>query len=102
MHEIPEAAAFWDGVTALVTTKVEPVIGTSPRTRDPIIAYLRDLEVVARQKCSSRETVQVIASGRRLLGDRSAVALDEGPFAQIRVGPKLKIATRIPPSIPLR
>jgi hypothetical protein len=38
-----------------------------------VVEYLRDLEVVARQESSRRQAVQVIASGRRLLGDETDV-----------------------------
>jgi hypothetical protein len=88
MHEPPgrepatRPADFWDTVAGLVTAKVEPVIGRGQKVRSPVIDYLRDLESVARCQCSSRETVQIIASGRRLLGDRSEIGPRDGPFAQ--------------------
>ncbi|RUP16568.1 MAG: hypothetical protein EKK43_01470 [Methylobacterium sp.] len=73
-------AEFWDTVAGLVTAKVEPVIGRGDRQRGPVIDYLRDLEALARRQCGSRETVQIIASGRRLLGDRSEIGPSDGPF----------------------
>ena len=74
MPELPRKPdEFWDTVPALVASKVEPMLGRSERARKPVIEYLRDLEAVARQECSSREAVQVIASGRRLLGDETDV-----------------------------
>ncbi|MDP4001989.1 hypothetical protein [Methylobacterium sp. NEAU K] len=83
MHEPSiRPGEFWDAVAGLVTAKVEPVIGRDERVRGPVIDYLRDLEALARRHCSSRETVQIIASGRRLLGDRSEVGPQDGPFAQ--------------------
>jgi hypothetical protein len=60
---------FWETIPTHVTSKVRPVLNRSPRVREPVIEYLRDLEAVARQECTNREAVQVIASGRRLLGD---------------------------------
>jgi hypothetical protein len=75
-------AEFWDTVTEMVTATVEPVIGRGEKLRGPVIDYLRDLEALARCQCSSRETVQVIASGRRLLGDRSEIGPVDGPFAR--------------------
>ncbi|MGV7030086.1 hypothetical protein [Methylobacterium symbioticum] len=66
-------AEFWASVTDLVTTKVEPVLGADATARAPVRAYLRDLEAVARSEGGSREALQVIASGRRLLGDRSDI-----------------------------
>ena len=77
----PKPEAFWDTVTDLVTAKVEPVLGCGERAREPVIAYLRDLEAVARSQSTSREAVQVIASGRRLLGDTTSVGPDDGPFS---------------------
>jgi hypothetical protein len=73
---------FWDTVAEVVTAKVEPVIGRGEKLRIPVIDYLRDLEALARCQCSSRETVQIIASGRRLLGDCSEIGPTEGPFAR--------------------
>lgn len=73
---------FWDTVAGTVTARVEPVIGRGEKQRSPVIAYLRDLEALARRQCSSRDTVQIIASGRRLLGDRSEIGPSDGPFAR--------------------
>ncbi|MHB2210235.1 hypothetical protein [Methylobacterium sp. CM6257] len=89
MHELSirepaiRPAEFWDTVAGLVTAKVEPVIGRGEKQRSPVIDYLRDLEALARRQCSSRETVQIIASGRRLLGDRSEIGPADGPFTRI-------------------
>ena len=77
-----QPAEFWDTVGGLVTAKVEPVIGRADKQRGPVIDYLRDLEALARRQCSSRETVQIIASGRRLLGDRSEIGPSDGPFTR--------------------
>lgn len=88
MHEpsigesMGNAADFWDSVAGMVTAKVEPVLGRGEKQRGPVIDYLRDLEVLARRQCSSRETVQIIASGRRLLGDRSEIGPPDGSFTQ--------------------
>ena len=65
-----------------VTAKVEPVIGRGEKQRGPLIDYLRDLEALARRQCGSRETVQIIASGRRLLGDRSEIGPPDGSFTR--------------------
>lgn len=73
---------FWEAVTDAVRGKVAPLIGTSGAGRAGMIAYLRDLEGIARRECDSREVVQVIASGRRLLGDTSEVGPADGPFAR--------------------
>ncbi|KQO56774.1 hypothetical protein ASG60_13075 [Methylobacterium sp. Leaf469] len=67
---------FWDTVITHVTAKVEPVIGRTDTIREPVIIYLRDLEAVARRECSSRDALQVIGSGRRLLGDTTDIGPD--------------------------
>lgn len=73
---------FWDTLAEHVTAKVEPVLRQSQRTRAPVIAYLRDLESVARRQCDSRQAIQVIVSGRRILGDREEVEPRDGPFSR--------------------
>ncbi|MCJ2037024.1 hypothetical protein [Methylobacterium sp. J-068] len=82
MHENSAgSAAFWASVASDVTARVEPVLAHDGKrqdgtARDGVLDYLRDLEAVALREGSSREALQVIASGRRLLGDRSEVAPD--------------------------
>ncbi len=73
---------FWETVAGTVTAKVEPVIGRGEKQRSPVIDYLRDLEALARRQCDNRDTVQIIASARRLLGDRSEIGPSDGPFAR--------------------
>lgn len=68
------SAAFWASVAHDVTARVEPVLARNTQARAGVIEYLRDLEAVALREGSSREALQVIASGRRLLGDGSQVA----------------------------
>ncbi|KQP82829.1 MULTISPECIES: hypothetical protein [unclassified Methylobacterium] len=100
-------AAFWASVAHDVTSRVEPVLAREGQiregkaregkaregkarggqvregqvregqVREGVIEYLRDLEAVALREGSSREALQVIASGRRLLGDRSEVPADK-------------------------
>jgi len=74
--------AFWDRVAEHVTAKVKPALQQKKRAREPVIAYLRDLEALARRECDSRETIQIIASGRRILGDREEVEPKDGPFSR--------------------
>lgn len=64
---------FWEAIPTLVASKVRPVLNRSPGAREAVIEYLRDLEAVARQESSSRNAVQAIASGRRLLGDNAEI-----------------------------
>lgn len=73
---------FWDTLAGHVTAKVEPVLQQRQAAREPVIAYLCDLEIVARRECHSREVIQVIASGRRVLGDREEIGPQDGPFAR--------------------
>ncbi|MGU3283542.1 hypothetical protein [Methylobacterium mesophilicum] len=73
---------FWDGLAVHVATKVEPVLRQGPRAREPVIAYLRDLEAVARRECDSRGVIQILASARRVLGDRDQIEPANGPFSR--------------------
>lgn len=75
---------FWETIPSLVTSKVAPALKRKPEAREPVIEYLRDLEVLARQESISREAVQVIASGRRLLGDKTSIGKGMGPAFQMR------------------
>jgi len=82
MHDSSaQPTAFWACVVQDVTSRVEPVLAQNDQiqdgqaqdqARDAVIAYLRDLQAVALRRGSSREALQVIASGRRLLGDHAA------------------------------
>ncbi|MHB2208631.1 hypothetical protein [Methylobacterium sp. CM6257] len=55
MHEsVAKGRQFWDTVTQHVAAKVEPALRQKQRAREPIIAYLRDLEALARRECDSR------------------------------------------------
>jgi hypothetical protein len=76
-----KARQFWDTVAQHVTAKVEPALRQKKRAREPVIAYLRDLESLARRECDSRDAIQVIASGRHVLGDNEEVGPTDGPFS---------------------
>ena len=74
LHDVLEQQAeFWETIPTLVASKVRPALNRSPRVREPVIEYLRDLEAVARQESSNRNAVQAIASGRRLLGEEAEI-----------------------------
>ena len=81
-HTFTLPPAFWDTVAEHVTARVRPVLRQRGGAREPIIAYLRDLEAIARRECDSRAAIQVIASGRHLLGDRSDIGPVTGPFSR--------------------
>lgn len=81
-HTAATPDGFWDTVADHVTAKVRPVLRQRRSARDPVIAYLRDLETVARRECESRAAIQVIASGRHVLGDRSEIGPTDGPFSR--------------------
>ncbi|MBU69634.1 MAG: hypothetical protein CL858_30115 [Cupriavidus sp.] len=53
-------------VTAIVASTLANAAGIPPA----LIAYLRTLELAVRAHGTERQTIQVISSGRRLLGDR--------------------------------
>ena len=71
---------FWFDVEQYVAAKVREALNTDLFPRELLISYLRDLEVVARTACKSRQTVQIIASGRSLLGDREVLGPHDCPF----------------------
>ena len=73
---------FWLQVECDVSAKVNSVLNLGKVQREAVITYLRDLEVMARTACDRRQTVQIIASGRHLLGDRSTVEPLDGPFSR--------------------
>ena len=64
---------FWEAIPTFVVSKVQLGLKRGPKAREPLIEYLRDLEAVARGETTCRDAVQVIASGRRLLGDGTEV-----------------------------
>lgn len=76
------SSAFWDTVAEHVTAKVEPALRLPQHAREPGIASLREREAIARRECDSREAIQIIASGRHLLGDRSELSAEDGPFSK--------------------
>lgn len=72
---------FWQDLELSITLKVDAALNKGEKIRAPLIAYLRDLEVMARVQCDRRQTVQIIASGRSLLGDRTVLGPSDVPFA---------------------
>ena len=62
---------FWEVIIPDVTSMVGENLRSGADERLAVIQYLRDLEAIARSEACSRDVVQVIASGRRLLGDRA-------------------------------
>lgn len=75
-------AEFWDDLERTVVHKVESALRDRRGRRTALIHYLREVEEMARTECDRRQTVQIIASGRSLLGDRRAVGPQDGPFAR--------------------
>ena len=63
-----------------VSSKVESALECDDIPRELLISYLRDLEIMARTACERRQTIQIIASGRGILGDRTVLEPREGPF----------------------
>lgn len=74
---------FWLQVEHDVSVKVDRALSSGKAHRELVITYLRDLEVMARTTCDRRQTVQIIASGRSLLGDRMALGPLDRPFAHV-------------------
>ena len=76
---------FWTELEHNVASNVENALNADEVPRELLISYLRDLEIMARTACDRRQTVQIIASGRSLLGDREVLGPQDGPFAHPHV-----------------
>ena len=74
---------FWIELERNVASKVGDALKTQEIPHELLISYLRDLEVMARTACDRRQTIQIIASGRGLLGDRESLGPHDGPFASV-------------------
>ena len=61
--------ALWLSIKSHVSRKVTEGQNSNGYRRDLVITYLRDLEELARLECRDFNIVQVIQSGRHLLGD---------------------------------
>lgn len=72
---------FWDYLDHTVAQKVETALHERQSGCTPLIEYLRQIEEMARTESNRRQTIQIIASGRSLLGDRRVVGPKDGPFA---------------------
>ena len=74
-------AVYWNDLNRSVSERVEHALASEPPNPEPLISSLRQLEEMARRECDRRETIQILESGRRLLGDRSTVGISNGPFS---------------------
>ncbi|AWN40076.1 hypothetical protein DK389_05375 [Methylobacterium durans] len=72
-NQISRSAAYWRKLERTVSAKVGVALSKRDGDNETLILYLRDLEKVARAECDRAETIQIIASGRRLLGDQSTI-----------------------------
>ena len=70
-NQISRSAVYWRKLERTVSAKVGGALSKSDGDNETLILYLRDLEEVARAECDRAETIQIIASGRRLLGARA-------------------------------
>lgn len=71
----------WKDLNKSVSGDVEQALASNGPMQTRLISSLRKLEEMARRECDSRDTIQVLESGRRLLGDRSLVGIRNGPFS---------------------
>ena len=71
---------YWCNLEGIVTAKVDAALRIHDEPRGPLIAYLRNLETMVRTEYGRQQTIQVIASGRRLLGDRAFFRSPDVPF----------------------
>ena len=80
-HQMQIPGNFWTELEHTVSSKVGEALNTDEVPHELLISYLRDLEVMARTACHSRQTVQIIASARSFLGDRTAVGPRDCAFS---------------------
>lgn len=73
---------FWVELEHNVSVEVSNALNVGDTPRELLIPYLRDLEIMARTACDRRQTIQIIASGRSLLGDRQVLGPNDGPFTR--------------------
>jgi hypothetical protein len=71
---------YWNNIEMIVTSKVRSAFKRGTVSQASLITYLRNLEEMARAECDRRQTIQIIASARSVLGDRKKIGLDDGPF----------------------
>jgi hypothetical protein len=76
------SAEFWIELERNVSALVDAALHKGEITYAPLVTYLRDLETMSRAECDRRQTVQIIASGRRLLGDQTVLGPHETPFTR--------------------
>ncbi|MCJ2017595.1 hypothetical protein MKK63_01555 [Methylobacterium sp. J-088] len=81
IHRTEMPGNFWSELERNVSSKVGDALNTDEVPHELLISYLRDLEVMARTACHSRQTVQIIASGRSLLGDREVLGPKDCAFS---------------------
>lgn len=81
IRHVPKTTAFWSDLEREVETRVIASLADGHAPRDRLIADLRDLERMARKECDRRQTIQILASARRLLQDRMPIGPSDGPFA---------------------
>ena len=72
---------YWNNLETIVTSKVHSACKRGTGSQASLIAYLRNLEEMARAECDRRQTIQIIASARSVLADRKRIGPDDGPFA---------------------
>lgn len=63
-------AEFWTELELNVAARVEAALSGDKTMHEPLIVHLRELEEMVRANSDSRQTIQIIASSRRLLGDK--------------------------------
>lgn len=64
---------FWINLERLVSATVEQALRESGARRAAVIEYLENIEEMARREPDRRQTLQILASGRNLLGERSGI-----------------------------
>ena len=81
-NDVIQSVDFWDELERSITLKVGAALGKGVIPRSALATCPRDVEMKARSESDRRQTIQIIASGRSLLGDRTQVDPSDGPFSR--------------------
>lgn len=73
---------YWQRLERIVTAKADAAMGRDESARERLVPHLRGLERTARAERANAQTIQIIASARRVLGDASALGPIEWPSAR--------------------
>ncbi|GJE56957.1 hypothetical protein [Methylobacterium thuringiense] len=78
---VSHSAEYWNDMERQVAERVRAGLACNAVERQPTIVFLREAEEAARKEYDRNQTVQIISSGRRLLGDKVNLDKANGRYA---------------------